>query len=125
MYVCGPSNTWHGLATLFTPTYTGSFTVGVKSHIGWSLFSVDDISITPTTLAAVQASTGGNGYGTECLELHTVTFQVNDAATGQPIEGATVEITPNYGSGPPRLTYPDGTISYMVTSTHDCQRQSH
>ena len=84
--------------------------VGVKSHIAQTYYAVDDITVMPSSRTYVQAHSGGTG--TECIQMHNLTFEVNHAGTL--LEGALVEITPNFGSGPPRTTYPDGTISYTV-----------
>lgn len=113
VYLCGGGQLeWHELQAIFTPPFTGQYTVAAKSLFAQSDYLVDDISITPTALSFVQASTAGTG--TECIQMQNLTFAVHDAVTQDPVEGATVAIAPSYGSGPPRFTYPDGTISYMV-----------
>ncbi len=112
VYLCTGQNPWHELQTLFTPSFTGSYTVALKSLFAGSSYSVDDISVVPSNANFVQASTGGTG--TPCIQMHEVIFEVHDSVTQNPVPNAVVAITPSYGSGPPRTTNSQGLVTYQV-----------
>lgn len=108
---CGGNDTPVALSMLYTPPPgQTSVTVSIASDWQNAGFKVDEVSLMPTTLSFVHS---GGIVGT-CAPRHTLTFEIHDATTLERIEGALVEISPNWGNGPARTTYPDGTISYLV-----------
>lgn len=108
---CGGGGRYNLLQTLYyAPPGSSTAVVSVSGLRDDSEFWVDEISLIPTNLVNVDSG----GHAGICLPMREVYFQVHNSMTMDPVAGATVEISPNYGSGPPRGTYPDGTVSYHV-----------